>query len=270
MGSRGYQLLTYRRLLGAKVRSDWQYRTSFLVLLASQTLIAMTELATVFIIFSQVDALAGWTLWEVALLHSLGGVAFGLADMFASQAELLSRHVREGTFDRFLLRPMAPFLGLSAEEFALRRLGRFIEPVVVLVIALGKVGVDWTPDRVLLVPFSVVSGAVIFGSIWVVTSSISFWTVEAREFGNAFTYGGRYLTEYPLDVFGSALRRLVTFVIPIAFVAYLPAARLLDKPVLDGIPPVLAYTTPLAAIASFLVARSAWNAGIRHYCSTGS
>ena len=174
---------------------------------------------------------------EVALLFGLAGVAFGLADLLVSQVELASTHLKAGTFDLFLLRPMSTLLQLSASEFALRRLGRVIQP-------LGGARASpscsrrshWTPEAVLLVPVTVVSGTVIFGSVWVVTSSMSFWTVESQELGNAFTYGGGLAAQYPIDVLGTWLRRLFTFLVPLAFVAYLPAARLLGRAEPLGLP----------------------------------
>lgn len=264
------QLDLYRRLLGARLRSDWQYRTSFLLLLVSQTVVAGLDLAVIAVIFGQVDALAGWSVVEVALLYGMAGVAFGLGDLFVSQVEYASRHIKAGTFDRFLLRPVWPLLQLSAEEFALRRVGRLLQPLVVLGVALASAGIDWTPLRAVLVPVALASGTAIFGAIWVITSSIAFWTVETQEFANAFTYGGNHLTQYPLDVLGPWLRRLATFVVPLAFVAYFPAAYLLGKIDPLGAPAEVAFLAPAVAVGLTLAARAVWLTAIRQYRSTGS
>jgi ABC-2 type transport system permease protein len=117
---------------------------------------------------------------------------------------------------------------------------------------------------------TVLSGTVIFGSVWVVTSSVSFWTVDSQELGNAFTYGGSLATSYPIDVLATWLRRLFTYLVPLAFVAYFPAARLLDRVEPLGLPSATAWATPLVALASFLVARAVWRLAVRHHRSTGS
>jgi ABC-2 type transport system permease protein len=260
----------WRRLVGARARADWQYRTSFFLFLASQTLIACFDLAVIASLFTQVDSLAGWSGMEVALLFGLGGVSFGLADLLVSQVETCSRHLKAGTFDLFLLRPLPPLVHLSASEFALRRIGRIIQPLVVLIVALVAAPIVWRPETVVLVPVAIVAGAVVFGSIWVITSSISFWTVESQEVANAFTYGGGQVVQYPIDVFTAWLRRLVTFAIPLAFIAYLPAARLLDRPDPLGMPSIVAWVSPLVAGATALVARAVWTTAVRHHRSTGS
>jgi len=264
------QLGIYLRLLAARIRSDWQYRTSFVLLLLTQTLVAGLDLAVIAVLFGRIDALAGWSALEVGLLYGIGGVAFALADLFASQVEYVAKHIKAGTFDRFLLRPMSPLLQLSADQFALRRSGRLVQPGVVLVIALAGAGIHWTPARFFLVPVAVASGTAVFSAIWVLTSSISFWTVETQEFGNAFTYGGNHLTQYPIDVLGPWLRRLVTFVVPLAFVAYFPAAYLLDKPDPLGAPVETALAAPVVAAILVLAARAVWLTAVRHYRSTGS
>jgi ABC-2 type transport system permease protein len=263
-------LQVWARLVGARIRADWQYRTSFFLFLASQTVVACLDLAVIAAIFGQVDSLAGWSGVEVALLFGLGGVAFGLADLLVSAVELASRHIKAGTFDLFLLRPVPALLHLSASEFALRRVGRTIQPLAVLAGALALAPIRWSPEAVLLVPVTLLSGTVVFGSVWVVTSSISFWTVESQEVANAFTYGGGVVVHHPLDLLGAWLRRLFTFVVPLAVVAYLPAARLLDRADPLGLPTGLAWAAPAVAVACAAVARGVWGLALRHHQSTGS
>lgn len=262
--------LVWRRLVGARIRADWQYRTSFFLFLASQTLIACLDLAVIAALFTQVDLLGGWTGMEVALLFGLGGVAFGVADLLISQVETCSRHLKAGTFDLLLLRPLPTLLHLSASEFALRRLGRILQPLVVLLIALAAAPVRWRPEAVALVLVSLVAGSVIFGAIWVISSSIAFWTIEGDEVANAFTYGGGQVVQYPLDVLSTWLRRLATFAIPLAFVAYLPAARILERPDPIGLPNLLAWAAPAVAVGMALLAQAVWGTAVRHHRSTGS
>jgi ABC-2 type transport system permease protein len=264
------ELAVYRRLVGARIRADLQYRTSFFLFLTSQALVAGLDLAVIAVLFSQVSSLAGWSGIEVALLFGVAGLGFGLADLFVSQVETASQHIKAGTFDLFLLRPAGALMQLCAAEFAPRRLGRSIQPLIVIVIALQRVDVAWTPLDVIVIPLAVISGAVIFGAIFVITSSIAFWTVETQEIANSFTYGGVTLSEYPIDVFGIWLRRFVIFVVPLAFTSYMPVAYLLDKPVPFGLPSSLAFASPLVALALARVARAVWTQAVRHYRSTGS
>jgi ABC-2 type transport system permease protein len=253
-----------------KIRADLQYRASFFLFLTAQMLVTVGELAAIAVIFTNVDALAGWSVAEVALLYGLSSTSFGLGDLFASQVEYVSIHIKAGTFDGFLIRPLGPLLQLSAMEFAPRRVGRLIQPLVVLVIALGRVDVHWTPARILMVPIALAGGFLIYGAIWVLSASLSFWTVETQEIANSFTYGGNTLTSYPIDLFGPLQRRIVVFVVPLAFVAYLPAVYILDKPTLFDFPAAVAWLTPVVACALCALTWVIWRSAIQHYQSTGS
>jgi ABC-2 type transport system permease protein len=263
-------LAIYARTVHTRIRADWQYRVSFVLFLVGQTMLAGTDFAAVAVIFTAVHQLAGWSGAEVAFLYGLSGVCFGLGDLFISPVEFASRHIKAGTFDHFLVRPVGALQQLLATEFAARRLGRSLQPFVVLLIALHLLDVDWNPATVALVVLSVVSGTAIYGSIWVITSSLAFWTVETQEIANSFTYGGNALTNYPIDVLGNWLRRIVTFVVPLASIAYLPGIWLFDKPMPYGLPRIVAWSGPLVAVLAGLLARVVWGQAIRHYRSTGS
>lgn len=263
-------LAVWRILVGARIRSDWQYRAAFFSFLVGQMLAAGLDLAAIAVIFGQVDSLGGWSGIEVALLYGLSATGFSIADVFVSQIETVDEHVRDGTFDVLLLRPVSPLLQISAMEFALRRIGRPIQPAIVTAIALTLVDVDWTPATVLLVPLTIGSGVLLWAAVWTITNSIAFWTIGARETANSFTYGGNTLAQYPIDVFRSWIRHLVVFLLPVAFVAYLPAARLLDKPTPSPMQQSWAFLTPAVALAVTAVAVLVWRTGVRSYRSTGS
>jgi ABC-2 type transport system permease protein len=78
------------------------------------------------------------------------------------------------------------------------------------------------------------------------------------------------MTSYPVEAFGHWLQRIVVFVVPVAFVAYLPAAGLLGKPMPLGLPTAAAWSAPFVALLTALVARAVWGTALRHHRSTGS
>jgi ABC-2 type transport system permease protein len=260
----------YRRLVGARIRGDFQYRTSFVLFTLSQFLITFLDFLAVLVIFGQVPALDGWSVDEVAFLYGVSGVAFNLADVFVSQVELLPERIRTGTFDQLLIRPVGTLLQLSTEEFALRRFGRVAQALLVLAVALARIDVDWNVGRVLMVPVMVASGALIFGAVWVAFSTVAFWATESREVVNSFTYGGNFLTQYPLSIYGQWIRRIFAVAVPLAFVNYLPALYVLGKDDPLGAPGVARFLSPVVAVAAVLGARWMWNVGVRQYRSTGS
>ena len=264
------ELGVYRRLIGARIRGDMQYRVSFALQLVGNVGIHLTELAAIFILFAHFETLGGWRVGDVAFLYGLSTLAFGIAHAVASGFAAFSEQIRRGEFDRVLVRPLGSMLQVLASDLQLRRLGESLQGIVALLIAFRLVDLEWTTGRALYLPVVVVSAVLLFTALFALEATLCFWTTEATEVVNAFTYGGSELASYPLHVFDAWLRRLFLYFIPVGFVIYLPALYLLDKPDPLGLPAVTRFLAPIAAAAFALLAGAAWSVGVRRYRSTGS
>lgn len=259
----------YGRLIGSRVRSQLQYRLSAVLQILGTMLLALLDLVTIVVIFDKVPALDGWRLEEMALLYGIASISFAVTDLLIGHLDRLPQMIRDGTFDQVLVRPLPSLLQVVASDFALRRVGKALQGLGVLVWAVVAVDVDWTLGRAAMIPLAIVSGTVIYAGVWVALATIAFWIVDAIEFVNAFTYGGNFLSQYPVTIFGRWLRGLVIFVVPIAFVAYFPALYVLDKTDDLGLPDWLRFASPLVAIVVALAARLVWENAVRHYRSAG-
>lgn len=260
----------YSRILASRIRSQLAYPVSFWLDTLGQAIGQASELVVILAVFNQVDALGGFTHDEVLLIYALSSVSFGLADLAVGQLDELPRWIRTGEFDVLLCRPLGTLAQLATSDLQLRRLGRSGVGLVVLGFVVGGTGLPITPWTALLLVGTVLLGAVIVGSIWVITCSVSFWVVEGKEIANAFTYGSTLTSAYPVTVFGPWLRNLLCFAVPAAFVAYFPALALLDRPDPLGLPHALRYASPLVAVATVGVATLVWRTAVRRYQGTGS
>jgi ABC-2 type transport system permease protein len=263
-------LTVYARLVGAQIRSQLQYRVSFALDLASNFFITFIDFVAVLVLFENVPALDGWTLHEVAFLYATTCMSFAVVDMVIGHLDYLPRMIREGTFDVVLVRPRGSLLQVIAVDFSLRRLGRTFQGVVVFGYALTGLEIEWDPGRVAMVGVMLVSGALIFAAVWIAGATIAFWTVDGGEFTNAFTYGGNFLTQFPISIYGEWLRRFLAFVIPMAFVCYFPALYVLDKEDPLGFPRAFQFLSPVVAVAAAAVAGVVWTFAVRRYRSVGS
>lgn len=260
----------YRKILQARLRGQLSYRASFVLDLVAQSVAQAGELIVILVLFNRITSLGGFSVDEVLLMYAFAGTAFGLADLFAGQLDHLPTHIRAGTFDVLLLRPLGTLPQLMTSDLPLKRLGRVMSGLVVLVYALAHSAITWTPWSVVLLVMTPIAGAVIFGSVWVVACSVCFWLVDGRELANTVTYGSNQFTSYPISVYSGWLRRLMAFVVPGAFVAYYPALALLGRPDPLGAPAWLGWIAPLVAVAIAGVAGLIWQFAVRHYRGTGS
>jgi len=262
-------VVLWRRLVGAQIRSQLQYRTSFVLTLVAQFLISFIDFLAILVIFHNVPRLADWSVQQVAFLYAMSSITFGITDLLIGHFDLVPRLVRDGNFDILLVRPRGTLFQIVASDFQLRRLGKAVQGVIILVYALLALHVDWTAGRAVVFALSIPAGIVIFCSVWVVFGCLVFWTVEGGEFTNAFTYGGNFLTQYPIDIYGAWLRRFLAYLVPLAFVGYFPALYIFGKPDPLGLPRVLQFMSPLVALAGVFVAGFTWRFAVRHYRSAG-
>ena len=261
---------TYRRLAGAAVRSRLQYRLSFALDFVSAGGVSFLEFVAVLVIFSHLRALGGWSLYEVAFLYGAAGVAFAITDVAVGHIDLFAESIRRGDFDVVLLRPLGTLFQVIAADFAIRRLAKVAQAAAVLAFAIAHLRIDWTPVRLALLAAMLVSGTAIFSGIWVAGASVAFWILDGLELLNSFTYGGSFLSAYPVSIFGEWVRRLFAFVVPVAFVAYYPSLYILGRRDPLGGPTWLSFASPLVALLVLAAAGWAWRTGVRHYRSAGS
>jgi ABC-2 type transport system permease protein len=263
-------LSLYVRLIAAQLRAQMQYKVSFLLAMVGSFLVNIIEFGIVVVLFTRIPTLAGWSLAEVALLYGLSGTTFAVAEIVAASLDNFEKHIVKGTFDRVLTRPRGALFQVMAEDFALRRIGRVGQGVVVLLLALRELRIEWTADKLLVFASALIAGTVIYFSIFVLGAAFCFWTTQGKEATHVLTYGGDALAQYPMDIYRGAVRRFFTLVVPLAFVSYEPALYLLDRPDPLGLPDVVRLLSPLAAVLSAWVAFMGWQAGVRRYQSTGS
>lgn len=263
-------LSLYMRLIGAQLRGQMQYKVSFGLALVGSFLACVTEFGVVVVLFSRIPAIAGWSIAEVALLYGISGVCFAVAELFAAALDNFQEHIVLGTFDRVLVRPRGALLQVISEDFALRRIGRITQALLILLIAARLLRIEWTVDRWAVLLLALVSGTIIYFAIFVLGATFCFWTVQAKEATHVVTYGGDQLASWPLDIYRGGVRRFFTFVVPLAFVNYEPALYLLGRDDPLGLPGAARVLSPLAAVVMVLAARWGWRLGIRHYQSTGS
>jgi len=122
----------------------------------------------------------------------------------------------------------------------------------------------------LLTALIIPSQVLFFGGLFIIGSTITFWTVESIEVVIFFTYGGSYMISHPMHIFPKTIRQFFTFVIPAIFLNYYPALYIFELPDPFNMPSWSPFLAPITGIGMFLVALGFWNYGIKQYQSTGT
>jgi ABC-2 type transport system permease protein len=258
------------RIAGIRLRGQMSYRGSFWMQIFSNFFIHLAEVMALFAMFYRFDDMGGWTLGEVAFLHGISMMAFGLGDMISVGMDSVPEQIRQGEFDRVLIRPLSSWIQTIVSEVSLRHAGQVAQGILILGVAFSMVEIDWTISRALFLIVAILTGVALYIALFTMVAILSFWTVNSIEAVNAFTYGGSDLAQFPLHIFDRWMRNLFLFVIPVAFTAYYPALFILGKPDPLGMPGWFRFIGPAVIVVFCLVVSWGWQQGIRHYRSTGS
>src|SRR5262245_35271595 len=264
-------LALYGRYVVASLRAQAQYPAATLMLTAGHGAATSIEILCVFALFHRFGAVGGWSFGEAALFYALVNIMFSLADLLTRGFEVFGTDfVRTGAFDRVLLRPRAAALQLAGYEVRLSRLGRMLQASVVLILATNLVPIAWDAEAVAIAVWAVTGGVALFVGILVLQATLAFWTVDSLEIMNVLTYGGVQAAQYPLNIYAAWFRRVLTFGLPLACVAYYPVLAILKRPDPLGAPDWFLPLAPIAGFAFLGLSFVAWRAGMSRYASTGT
>lgn len=264
-------LRLYGRYAAASVRAQMQYPTSFLLLALGQFLTTIIEFVGIWALFDRFQNLMDWTLPQVALFYGIANTTYALADMISRGFDVFGpEFVKTGNFDRFLLRPRSTLLQILGYEFRLIRLGRLLQGVLVLGIAIALLNLSWGAREFALLCAAMAGGVALFLGLVVLQATLAFWTVESLEIAHTLTYGGVFAAQYPMAIYSQWFRGFFTFVVPLSCVAYFPVIGILgiDDPL--GAPAWFLHLSPLAGFLFLAASLAVWRLGVRHYTSTGS
>ncbi len=254
----------YGHLLRQNLKTMLEYRASFFIGATSSVLFQAAGLLTLWVVMRQIPNLNGWTLEELLLIYGLMVLARSLDHMFTNNIWHTRDYIRRGSLDVFLLRPIDPLFHLLANGFAQEGVGNFLVGLALVVSAGRTLGIFTSVFNVAYVGVTVLSGAVIFFSLNLITSVSAFWIIDSIPVTSA-VYENHNFAYYPLSIYPRVFSFALTWVIPYGFVAFYPASFLLGR----GLGP-LAWLSPVLAGILLAIGYRFWNIGLRRYVGTGS
>lgn len=204
------------------------YRANFilsmLITLISNILFPLITI----LIYQKGASFPEWSFWEVILIQAIYTIASGLAaSLFSGVTWATMGHIKEGSYEIILLKPLSPLLFLAATNIQLEGVGVIIGGMVMMAISLanlGGVGIGQWCQFILLF----VTGVGVLIGLFLIMAAISFkWVGNSRIpeiFESVKTFG-----KYPLSIFPKAVQGIVTFLIPVGMVGFFPASALLGR-----------------------------------------
>lgn len=259
-----HNIQLYLSFFEASLKEVLIYRLDCIAGMISQLLTQLVEVIFIWITFQNTDKLAGWTLEQSLLLYGIMLISIGMVDLcFDSLFDIGPKYIREGDFDKILLRPVHPLISIIGESKAFTAFGYLGLGLFITISMLVKLAIPITFILILKIIFFSIIGAAIIGAINTIFSIASFWTYKSNEV--IWTFYRMYtFTQYPINIYNGFIKFLITYILPFAFVAYYPTMNYL------GMDKYMIWLSPVIAIVLWIVAVNIWNWALKKYRSTGS
>lgn len=216
-------LRLYKVLAAQFLKTIMQSKVDFLMGLFGFFLSQIMGIAFLYLVFEQIPNLQGWTLDQLVFIYGFAQIPRGIDHLLTDNIWLVAyRLVINGDFDRYMLRPMNIFFQVIAEKLQPDALGELLVGTILVARSLAKGIVVTDGLHAALFFVSILAGALIYTSIKLFFASLAFWVKVSGPFLQA-AYDLANFAKYPTEIYAKGIRFLITWVIPFAFVAYLPA-----------------------------------------------
>jgi ABC-2 type transport system permease protein len=204
------------------------YRLNFLLsLIITIGYNALFPLVSI-LIYRSGASFPGWNFYEVLLMQSIFILSQGFASiMFSNVLWTTMQHIREGSFEIVLLKPMNPLFFLIASNFDPESFGLIIGGGVLFVFSLSKTNL---PSLAAIPQFIILfsAGFAVMAGINMLMAATSFkWVGNSRIpeiFDSIMAFG-----KYPVTIFPNAIKGAATFIIPVGMIGFYPASALLGR-----------------------------------------
>ena len=257
------------RVTAANFRGRAQYPGDFALALAMGLAWQTSVFVFATVLLTRFPGLGGWTSADVLLLVAIRLLSHGVVVTVFNSLILMPYITQQGLLDVYLVRPMPVYRQVLLYQFPLNAMGDCFSAILLFAFALTRLHLAWTPGKALFLAAAVIGGALLEGGVQTLVSILTFrYTIGI----SVFMWFDRMIAtfgNYPFSILPVAARLVLTYVLPVAFVAYLPAAVLTGRAGLGGVPLWLAYASPAVGPLLYVAARYAWYRALRRYESVG-
>lgn len=253
------------------MKAWFQYKVDAVLRSLAVFLREATGIIVIYFTLLKFDSLNGWNMYEMFFLFSLLFLTYGIMILFFTGLRDFGRTVRDGSFDRFILRPrglLFQIIFVNADWFA--AIGHGGLGLVLFLISAGKVGISWNLGLALYYIVTILGGVLIQGAIFLFLATLNIYLMETNSLKELFYWNMRKFAGYPISVFHKSVQVLLIYVVPFAFVNYFPCQFLLCKEDMGQYPEIFMYITPFIGVGMFAVAYLFWKYSIRFYKSSGN
>jgi len=251
-------LVSLKNSFAARMAYRGDFFLCCVLILVSEMLVPLLTM----LIYSTGASFPGWNLAEVMVLQGVFMLARGTANLlfFGIVYNTLS-HVREGTYDLFMIKPVSVLFISIASGFEPDSIGTIAGGLLVTAVSAGQLQ---PPDGADILRFLLIfafSLLILFSFAVLMSATVFKWVGNSRiyEIFDSITSFGNY----PLTIFGRTFRIIISYIIPVSVIAFYPASALLGKDISGFVPAI-----PVCVLF-LILSLGVWKLMLSKYTSAG-
>jgi ABC-2 type transport system permease protein len=247
-----------------------EYRANFLMWGGFTVIYHATAIVALWVTLRNFPSINGWDFRQTAFMYGLWFLGHGVHNTFFFTIGSVPEFVREGKFDRFLVRPLdALFQALTTPQQIWP--DELVLSLIYFAFVVPFSGVHVDAIFLCYVPLVAIGGALIDCAANLAVSTAAFWFVRIDALRWSIMSLEQEFARYPISIYQRSVRITLTFILPFAFMNYFPATYLLHKSE-DGLHlnPLVGLLTPVVGLVAVGFAYAFWRIGLNRYQGTGS
>jgi len=215
--------LVYSNFLQTSLASELEYKTNIIIDLITAILSLVGSVFLLSIFFQNNNQIGGWKFEEALIIQGIYTILNGITNTwFNPNLTEIVKHIREGTLDFVLLKPIDSQFFISLKKIAP---SGFLEIMLGFCLLLYCAIINEININLSFLIFCLITltcSICVLYSLWFFISTTTIWFVKtwnATEVLRSFLYIGRF----PLTSFSYSLRIFFSIFIPIAFITSIPS-----------------------------------------------
>lgn len=222
------------------------------------------QLISIRYLFMKISDFKGWTFGDLVLLLAFGQAFFYISwVIYDNNLQRLPRKIITGDLDKILLKPINIKFFVSFREISIPQIGVMLTTVIPLFIYGLNFQDNLTWYNSLLAILILFLGTVLFYFLSLGVSALAFLFDDITSIKYFLFRSSLNLNRIPLTIFPKFIQYVLTFILPLAFLAFYPT-----KIIKGELSPYLVINLELGLIyLSYLFSSWMWEIGLKNYTS---
>jgi ABC-2 type transport system permease protein len=240
------------------------HRFNFIMSGVANVIWTVAQLVSIRYLFQKIPNFQGWGFGDLVLLLSFGQAYFYISwILYDSNLQKIPRKIISGDFDIMLLKPINIKFFSSFQQIAIPQIIVMFTTVTPLIIYGLSFQKNLAFFDILTTGLILILGITIFYFISLGVTALAFFVGNVEAIRYFIIQSPSNLNRVPLNLFPKIVQYILTFVLPLAFLAFYPTLVVKGK-----ISPFLIISTELGLIyLSYCFSSWMWKSGLKNYTS---